>query len=172
MCIKENCRASGVILPDIFACQHGSTTEEANDEEGGWKPFWFCLSLGRSCESFGLVGLQPAESHEPTKKLATREARQRGSVFVCLEVHRGMSRLSSGSTRHESLVDGLLDALRQYLTKHYATDSDSPADLKAFAESGVIIDFTKLRTSKDKRWRIRRGLLFSIGRRRFGSPQI
>ncbi len=45
-----------------------------------------------------------------------------------------------------SFVDGLLDAMKQYLEKHHAVDADLPADLKALAESGIIIDFTKTKS--------------------------
>ena len=58
----------------------------------------------------------------------------------------GMSPLWLVRLVHEanpSFVDGLLDAMKQYLEKHHAVDADLPADLKALAESGVIVDFTK-----------------------------
>ena len=61
----------------------------------------------------------------------------------------GMSPLWLVRLVHEanpSFVDGLLDAMKQYLEKHHAVDADLPADLKALAEAGFIVDFTKTKS--------------------------
>ena len=61
----------------------------------------------------------------------------------------GMSPLWLVRLVHEanpSFVDGLLDAMKQYLEKHHAVDADLPADLTALAESGVIVEFTKTKS--------------------------